>query len=60
MADIGCNSTERQLQVERQKNVLAEMFLPGMPLPDMPKEPDLMDRIAHQEPVIIPLNEVID
>lgn len=57
LAASGCNSNEKLVQAERQKNVLAEMFLPGMPLPETPKEPDLMDRIAHQETTIIPLND---
>lgn len=58
MVDRGCQSQEKTTQGERQKNILAEVYLPGMPLPDTPKEPDLMDRIAQQDPIIIPLDDV--
>ncbi|ESP04991.1 hypothetical protein LOTGIDRAFT_230041 [Lottia gigantea] len=50
----GCNSTERDIQNQREQSVLQALFFSKAMLPDTPTEPDL-EAVETEEPINIPL-----
>lgn len=55
---ISTNSTEKNIQTEREKNVLQAIYFNRASIPDSPHEPDCVIPYQNLDPPIIPLDDV--
>ncbi|KAG8448687.1 hypothetical protein GDO86_015675 [Hymenochirus boettgeri] len=56
LVQIGCNSTEKHTQAEREMGILQEIFLSKESVPETPHEPD-PESYEPSPPKLIPLDE---
>ncbi|XP_014673939.1 PREDICTED: serine/threonine-protein phosphatase 1 regulatory subunit 10-like isoform X1 [Priapulus caudatus] len=56
LVDRGCNSTERELQAQRETQVLASLYFSKDAIPLSPLEPD-PSREEQVDPIVVPLDD---
>lgn len=57
LVEKGYNSTEREVQAQRETQVLATLFFSKEAIPFSPAEPDA-EREEHVDPIVVPLDDV--